>query len=123
MNMNMCQTNLCKKEDGLEDCEHLFTSCSRTQIAWAWIKRKVQNILPGWAGQYPSNFELLHLAYEALLDTEVLWLVSNFCFYVWEERRVRDRSYVINVDKLRSHLVNLYVENQTSQNPLEFIPL
>ena len=32
----------------------------------------------------PSNFELLHLSYETLVDDEVLWIISQYCYFVWE---------------------------------------
>ena len=31
---------------------------------------------------YPYHFEVLHLAYEAVLNTEILWVISTYCCYV-----------------------------------------
>ena len=62
------------------------------------------------------NFELLHLAYEALMNVEILWLISTFCFYVWQERVKVGNNYTICVDKLRSYMLQEYQEKQYSQN-------
>jgi hypothetical protein len=77
--------------------------------------------MPDWVNQFPSNFELLHLAYEAILNKEILWVISTFCCYVWNERVSNGSNYFICVDKLRSVMMQEYAENKLSQNPLEFI--
>ena len=117
----MSNTDICKKMDGVEDVEHLFTGCVRTQVAWAWTRRKVIHLMPDWVRQFPSNFELLHLAYEALLNTEILWVISTYCCYVWNEKISHGSNYSICVDKLRSVMMHEYQENQLSQNPLGYI--
>ena len=119
--MNMSNSDICKKLDGVEDVEHLFTGCVRTQVAWAWTRRKVIHLMPDWVRQFPSNFELLHLAYEAILSTEILWVISMYCSYVWNEKITHGSNYSICVDKLRSVMFQEYQENQLSQNPLGYI--
>ena len=119
--LNQCRSDQCDQGDGTEDVEHLFTSCVRTQVAWAWCRRKIMHLMPNLQA-YPSNFELLHLAYESMMDEEILWLVSQYCAYVYEQKRQKAHNYVINVDKLRSKLMGLYAINQKSQNPLAHIP-
>ena len=49
-------------------------------------QKKVIHLMPDWVNQFPSNFELLHLAYEAILNKEILWVISTFCCNVWNER-------------------------------------
>ena len=71
---------------------------------------------------YPSNFELIHLAYDSMMDEEILWLVSQYCAYVYDQKKQKAHNYVINVDKLRGKLMGLYAINQKSQNPLAHIP-
>ena len=58
----MCFSSQCSAQDGEENVEHLFTSCSRTQVAWAWARRKIMNLMT-FDDSLPSNFELLHLSY------------------------------------------------------------
>ena len=71
---------------------------------------------------YPSNFELINLAYESPMDDEICWLVAQYCFYVYEQKKKKAHNYTINVDKLRRHLIGLYAQNQKSQNVLAHIP-
>ena len=122
LRLNMCEDAVCTSQDGIEDTEHLFTSCVRSQVAWAWTRRKVIHLMPDWVNQYPSDFELLHLVYDALLDAEILWLVSHYCGYLWDQRTRHGKNFKIDVDKLRTYLQDLYIQNQSSQNPLAFIP-
>jgi hypothetical protein len=70
---------------------------------------------------FPSNFELLYLAYETLMDDEVLWILAQYCHYVWEVKMKTAHNYLVDVDKLRMHLVHKYAENQNTPNPLAFI--
>ena len=122
LRLNMTDDAMCPRQDGIEDIEHLFTGCVRSQVAWAWTRRKVIHLMPDWVNQYPSDFELLHLVYEALLNAEILWLVTHYCSYVWDQRTRHGKNFNINVDKLRTYLQDLYIQNQTSQNPLAYIP-
>ena len=71
---------------------------------------------------YPSNFELINLAYEFPMDDESFWLVLQYCFCFYEQNKMRAHNYTIDVDKLRKHLKELYVQNQEIQNVLAYIP-
>ena len=66
--------------------------------------------------------QLINLAYESPMDDEICWLVSQYCFYVYEQKKMKAHNYTIDVDKLRKHLKQLYVLNQWSQNVLAYIP-
>ena len=78
---------VCREDDGLEDVEHLFAACSRTQVAWAWARRKILHLMPV-ANIYPSDFELLHLAFSAnTMDKEIVWLIAHYCWYVWDLKK------------------------------------
>ena len=68
--LRKCNSSECSAEDGEEYVEHLFTSCSRTKVAWAWARRKIMNLMT-FDDSLPSNFELLHLSYETLMDDEM----------------------------------------------------
>jgi hypothetical protein len=59
--LNQCRDDQCDQGDGLENVEHLFTSCVRTQVAWAWCRRKIMHLMPD-SPTYLSNFELINLA-------------------------------------------------------------
>ena len=57
-----------------------------------------------------------------MMDDEVLWIIAQYCYYVWSIKQQTSHNYVVDVDKLRRHLVHKYSENQNSQNPLAYIP-
>ena len=78
------------------------------------------NLMPD-LDSYPSNFELVYLAYDSRMDDEILWLVANFCYYVYDKKRKHSHNYTINVDKLREHLIGQYAANQRGQNVLAHI--
>ena len=122
LRLNMCDNATCPRQDGLENTEHLFTSCTRSQVAWAWMRRKVTSLMPDWVAQFPSDFELLHLVYNAQAEAEILWMISHYCNYVWDLKTRHGKNFTVDVDKLRVHLQELYIQNQASQNALTYIP-
>jgi hypothetical protein len=56
-----------------------------------------------------------------MMDDEILWLVSNFCAYVYNQKKQKADKDIINVDKLSNHLMGLYTINLKSQNVLAHI--
>ena len=46
------------------------------------MRRKVTSLIR--VAQFPSDFELLHLVYNAQAEAEVLWITSHYCYYVWD---------------------------------------
>ena len=67
---------------------------------------------------YPSNFELITLVYDSMMDDEILWLLANYCYYVYDQKRKHAHNYIINVDKLRLYPMDQYAANQRGQNIL-----
>jgi hypothetical protein len=63
-----------------------------------------------------------HPSYLLLLSRRRVSILTEYCFYVYEQKKMRAHNYTIDVDKLRKHLMELYVQNQGSQNVLAFIP-
>ena len=85
----------CTYGDGKEDIEHLFCTCKRTQIAWAWMRRKIITELPEL--QALSNFEMLNLI--SLNCTRFLdfnWLTATYIEYVWTQKCQMD-NYLIEL--------------------------
>ena len=108
--------------DGVERAEHLFTACTRTQVAWAWARRKIIHLMP-ISDIYPSDFELIHLAFEPnTMEKEIVWLIAHYCFYVWNQKKKHGNRFIVDVDKLRSYYMKEYLENQFGQNFLAHIP-
>ena len=67
------QDALCSAEDGVESAEHLFTACTRTQVAWAWARRNIIHLMPV-SNIYPSDFELIHFEPNTM-EKEIVWLM------------------------------------------------
>ena len=62
---------------------------------------------------YPSDFELLHLAFSSnTLEKEIVWLLSHYCWYVWELKKKNNNRFIADVDKLRSYLMKEYCLTQ-----------
>ena len=116
------QDAVCSAEDGNESAEHLFTACTKTQVAWAWARRKIIHLMPV-SNIYPSDFELIHLALEPnTMEKEIVWLIAHYCWYVWDQKKKHGYRYIIDVDKLRTYYMKEYLENQFGQNFLAHIP-
>ena len=116
------QDALCSAEDGNESAEHLFSACTRTQVVWAWARRKIIHLMPQ-SNIYPSDFELLHLAFEPnTMEKEIVWVISHFCCYVWDQKKKHGNRLIIDVDKLRVFFMKEYLEIPFGQNCLAFIP-
>ena len=57
------------------------------------------------------------------MDDEICWLVSQYCFYVYEQKKIRAHNYTVAVYKSIKHVnIELYVKNQRSQNVLALMP-
>ena len=84
------------------------------------MRRKVTSLIR--VAQFPSDFELLHLVYNAQAEAEILWMISHYCNYVWDLKTRHGKNFTVDVDKLRVYLQELYIQNQASQNALTYIP-
>ena len=112
--LNQADNNLCIEGDGVETVEHLFCSCRRVQVAWAWMRRKIQYnglALPGM-----SDFDLIHmLSGVPGRSVDLVWLISSYVEFVWREKTKKE-VYFIDADKLRIYIQEQFDVNQKSQN-------
>ena len=112
--LNQADNNLCIEGDGVETVEHLFCSCRRVQVAWAWMRRKIQYnglALPGM-----SDFDLIHmLSGVPGRSVDLVWLISSYVEFVWREKTKKE-VYFISADKLRFYIQEQFDVNQKSQN-------
>ena len=42
---------------------------------------------------YPSNFELIHLAYDSMMDDQILWLLAQYCANVYGQKKQKAHNY------------------------------
>ena len=116
LKMNQVETDQCEEGDGVETLEHLFCGCRRTQVAWAWMRRKVSAFYPQCGRS--SNFELLNLvtfSSDKQVEKDIIWLISTFVEYVWKQK-LDKRHYFIDLDVFKPYLQLKFLENQKSQN-------
>lgn len=120
LKMNQVETDQCEEGDGVETLEHLFCGCRRTQVAWAWMRRKVSAFYPQCGRS--SNFELLNLvtfSSDKQVEKDIIWLISTFVEYVWKQK-LDKRHYFIDLDVFKPYLQLKFLENQKSQNKVSF---
>ena len=99
----------CEACDGNQtaDIIHCFSACCRTADLWTWVRTKCtsfsQNLAP------VSDWDLLNLLFcEIRLDTEVVWIISNYVWYVWDSFMVHGTN--ISLDKFFGYLTFKYRE-------------
>ena len=81
----------CKSCIGAEfgDVEHFFCLCQKTGTVWSWLKGQIVE----FGGQQfnVADWELLNLFFpSSKFDKEVVWLISTYVMFVWENGYVRD---------------------------------
>ena len=70
------------------DVKHFFCCCEKILRAWSWVKNKVMKYL----GQHQQleDWDLLNLFLpHSDFEQEIVWLVSSYVLYVWDNVFVR----------------------------------
>ena len=73
----------------IADVEHFFCLCLKTGGVWSWIKAQIVK----YTGQQlqVSDWELLNFFFPTSnFDQEVVWLISTYVLFVWENVFMRD---------------------------------
>ena len=76
------------------DIVHFFCDCQRTKECWAWTRLKISR----WCQQdlRASNWELLNFFIpNSQLEQEIVWLLSSYIFYVWNQCQGKNRTVVV----------------------------
>ena len=95
--------------------EHFFCLCEKTRVAWAWVRGKVVGI-GGQQQQNLTDWEVLNLFFtRSSFDQEIVWLLSSYVFYVWENVFVRGAE--VKLEKFFGFLTYKYREHQSSSRP------
>ena len=89
----------------IADNEHFFCICERSKLGWAWLRLKIGKLCQ--QGSNPLNWELLNLFLpNTQFEREILWLISNYISYVWEQCYLKNRH--VKVEKLFGFLTFKY---------------
>ena len=104
-----------------ESVVHQFTQCHRVVIMWNWLRGRIAVLFSDRPLIY-SDFELLNLAFhESNFENELVWLISNYCDYIYNKVIVRNEN--ANLDKLREHLKYKQAENVSQNRPtISYLP-
>ena len=114
--MNKVRDPRCLVDMEEEDNLHMFTGCRRVRVAWAWVRGRVGDMLLDGC-QVTSDFEMLNFAFPSCpFDTEIVWLISTFCDYVYNE--VLKRHQEADVEELKAILKTRYLENNHGNRPV-----
>ena len=72
----------------IADVEHYFAKCDGIADTWAVVRKEVLRY-----GKFKNELEdwkILNLMFQkSRLDKELIWLVSNYVWYVWDSVYVR----------------------------------
>ena len=99
----------------IADVEHFFCLCERTRRAWTWVRGKVVDT-GGHQLQILADWDILNLFYTSSdYDQEIVWLVSSYVLYVWENIFVRRAE--VKLEKFFGYLTYKYREHQSSLKP------
>ena len=106
-----CQT--CEVAE-VADLEHFFCSCSLVARIWSWVRSRVLE----YAGcdHNIMDWDILNLFVPGSdFDMEVVWLVSSYVLFVWENIFVRDAG--VKLDQFFGFLTYKYKEHQNLSSP------
>lgn len=91
------------------DVEHFFCGCSLVSRTWSWLRSKVLE----YAGCSHNilDWDILNLFVpDSEFDMEVVWLVSSYVLFVWENIFVRDAE--VKLERFFGYLTYKYKEHQ-----------
>ena len=101
-----CQT--CEVAE-VADLEHFFCSCSLVARMWSWLRTKVLQY--SGCGHDILDWDILNLFVPGSeFDLEVVWLVSSYVLFVWDNIFVRDAE--VKLEQFFGFLTYKYKEHQ-----------
>ena len=105
----------------IADVEHYFAKCDGIAGTWAVVKKEVLRY--GKFKNEVEDWKILNLMFQkSRLDKELIWLVSNYVWYVWDSVYVRGAD--IRKEQFFGFLRFKYKELQTrSPSQLENLQL
>ena len=95
---NLCPNTACRRENLVQDIEHLFCSCYRTRAAWGWVKGKMMALLRD-QGRPPdtSNMDLILAMYpKSRHETECTLILGTYLELVDSEAVLKSKDLFVN---------------------------
>ena len=94
----LCQNPACKRENLVDDIEHIFCTCYKVRAAWSWSRRKLLSFLAD-RGRPPdvSNSDLLLARYpKSRQEDECLLLLGTYLELVDKEVVLKQKELMVN---------------------------
>ena len=95
---NLCPYPACKREDLVQDVEHLFCNCYKVRAAWRWTKRKLQELLRD-QGRPPdlTNMDIILARFpKGRKDIECTLLLGTYIELVDREAVLKQKELLVN---------------------------
>ena len=94
----LCQNPACKRENLVDDIEHIFCTCYKVRAAWNWTRRKIVNYLTD-QGRPPdvSNPDILLARFPiSRQDDECIFLLGTYVELVDREVVLKERELLVD---------------------------
>ena len=89
--------------------EHFFCLCQKTERVWSWVKAQIVKYIGQQLNM--SDWELINLFFpSSSFDQEVVWLISTYVLFVWENAFMRDAD--VKQEQFFGFLTYKYREHQ-----------
>ena len=113
---NMINSPNCTDCGVIQDNVHLFCECVSVREAWFWLRQRMLDLLPATSGM-TSNFEFLHLMFEAsALENEVVWLLGVHVQLVWDLVMCKKKN--LSQNSIKTECQSKYQDQLKSRRPV-----
>ena len=95
---NLCPNPACRRENLVQDVEHLFCTCYKVRAAWQWTKKKMLELLRD-QGRPPdtSNMDfILAMFPKCRQEAECILLLGTFVQLVDRETVLKQKELLVN---------------------------
>ena len=103
----------CTQCDGAEinDIMHFFCTCEAVRNTWAWLKMQLVQV--GQTGAVIDDWHMINLLFlNSSHDSEIVWLISTYVYYVWEMVHVKKQQ--VRLEKFFGYLTFKYKMDQAT---------
>ena len=95
---NLCPNSACRRENLVQDIEHLFCNCYRVRAAFSWVKGKMLELLRD-QGRPPDirNMDLILAMFpKCRQESECILLLGTFVELVDRETVLKGKDLLVN---------------------------
>ena len=92
------QNQACRRENLVQDVEHIFCTCYKVRVAWQWTRRKILDFLPD-QGRPPDISDtdiLLAMFSKGRQDAECTLLLGTYLELVDREVVLKQKELLVN---------------------------